>query len=72
MSQGIVPEPERFGDLCEKGLVPIITTATHEVTTNQPPPDNLPVPLINPANIKVCLPLTCNYIDTYLQSTLVI
>lgn len=30
--QGIVPEPERFGDLCEKGLVPIITTPAQEVT----------------------------------------
>ncbi|KAL5253324.1 hypothetical protein ACHWQZ_G013194 [Mnemiopsis leidyi] len=47
--QGIVPEPERFGDLCEKGLVPIITTPTHEVANNHPPP---PETLINPANIK--------------------
>ncbi|XP_063681945.1 uncharacterized protein LOC134816874 [Bolinopsis microptera] len=68
--QGIVPEPERFGDLCEKGLVPIITTATHEVTTNQPTPaDNLP--LINPANIKseplkILPPLSCEttYVTT--------
>lgn len=32
---GIVPEPERFGDLCEQGLVSIITTATCDVITSE-------------------------------------
>ena len=60
--QGIVPEPERFGDLCEKGLVPIITTPTHEVTNNQPPPITIPTPLINSPNIKVKFPdILCSW-----------
>ena len=52
--QGIVPEPERFGDLCEKGLVPIISTPTHEVVNNPAPHPPLPlikVPIISSSQL---------------------